>query len=71
MDSVLILILCALMYFLPTIVAVGRKHHNAVAVALLNIFLGWTFVGWIISLVWAVSKPAPAATVVINNSQNS
>ena len=44
-------------YFLPTIVA-GR-HHNSGAIFLLNLLLGWTFIGWVIALVWACTKPGP------------
>jgi hypothetical protein len=25
---------------------------------LVNLFFGWTFVGWIISLIWACTRPA-------------
>jgi hypothetical protein len=48
------------MYFLPTIIALRGKHHNTNAVALVNVFFGWTVLGWIVALVWAVTKPAPA-----------
>ncbi|MDR1939344.1 MAG: superinfection immunity protein [Clostridiales bacterium] len=43
-------------YFIPTVIALSRNHRNKVGVILLNIFLGWTFVGWIVSLVWSFSK---------------
>ena len=45
------------LYFLPLIVAHRRKHPQENSIALLNIFLGWTFVGWVIALVWSVSEP--------------
>jgi hypothetical protein len=48
------LVLLAL-YFAPTIVAAVRKHHNAVAIWALNLLLGWTVIGWIASLVWALT----------------
>ena len=41
-------------YFLPTIV--GRKKENKMAIFVLNFFLGWTFIGWVIALVWATTK---------------
>jgi len=41
-------------YFLPTIV--GRKKKNATAIFVLNFFLGWTFIGWLIALIWATTK---------------
>lgn len=42
-----------LVYFLPALVASGRHHHNAGAIVVLNLFLGWTFLGWVVALVWA------------------
>ncbi|MCX6005136.1 MAG: superinfection immunity protein [Chloroflexi bacterium] len=42
------------LYFLPTIIAIVRKKSNLLLILLLNIFLGWTLVGWIIALVLAV-----------------
>jgi hypothetical protein len=53
MDALLLSIVA--LYFLPTIVAGVRRHPNQARIAVLNIFLGWTFVGWVIALVWAVS----------------
>jgi len=51
-----------LVYFAPTIVALARHKRNTPSIFLLNLFLGWTLVGWIIALVWAstVDVPAPA-----------
>jgi uncharacterized membrane protein YqaE (UPF0057 family) len=42
-------------YILPSIVACVRRHKNESAIIVLNLFLGWTFVGWVAALVWAVS----------------
>ncbi|MGF6957985.1 superinfection immunity protein [Paraburkholderia youngii] len=41
------------LYLLPAIVAACRKHRNSTAIAVLNVFTGWTALGWIASLVWA------------------
>jgi hypothetical protein len=41
------------LYFIPSIVATERGHRNAGAIIVLNIFLGWTFLGWVVALVWA------------------
>jgi hypothetical protein len=46
-------------YFLPLVVAQHRDHHNMLAIGVLNFFLGWTLVGWVIALVWALLKPQP------------
>ena len=53
---ILVIILCilgTLAYFLPTIIAIKKKHANSVIIALLNIIIGWTFLGWIGCLVFA------------------
>jgi len=51
----LLVVVGVLFYFLPTLVAWNRHKRNTVAIFLLNLFLGWTLVGWVVSLVWAVS----------------
>ena len=40
-------------YFLPALVASKRGHRQATAIGVLNLFLGWTFIGWVVALVWA------------------
>lgn len=42
-----------IVYFLPAVVAFKRNHTNKVAILVLDILLGWTFIGWVIALVWA------------------
>jgi hypothetical protein len=42
------------MYWLPTIVASRRHHINAGAIGVLNFLLGWTVLGWVVAMVWAV-----------------
>ena len=45
-----------LFYFLPAIIAAARHTHNSAAILLLNIFLGWTLIGWFIALVMALGS---------------
>ena len=47
--------LCLL--FLPTVVAAVRHHPNAPTIFLVNLLLGWTFVGWLVALIWASTRP--------------
>jgi hypothetical protein len=47
------------LYLLPTIVAVGRGHHNAGPIVVINLLLGWTFLGWIAALVWSITWIPP------------
>lgn len=56
------------MYFLPTIIALAKQKPNGIAIAALNFFLGWTLIGWVVSLVWALSADRPQQ--IIHVSQN-
>lgn len=48
--------LVLVLYFIPSVVAYKVKHRNMTAIIVLNIFAGWTFVGWVVALVWALTK---------------
>ena len=54
--KMVIMIACGIVYLLPTLVAISNKKTNAGAVAVLNIFLGWLLIPWVIALTWAVCK---------------
>lgn len=47
------LFLGLIFYFVPTAVAQYRKAANFTTVLLINIFLGWTAIGWIVALILA------------------
>jgi hypothetical protein len=47
------------MYFLPTILAFARNKRDTMGILLLNFFLGWTMIGWVVALVWAVKTDVP------------
>jgi hypothetical protein len=49
------------MYFLPSIVALARSKRDLLGIFLLNLFLGWSVIGWVVALVWAVKADAPVA----------
>jgi len=51
--AVFIVIIVVGAYFLPTIVAIARKVTNQGSVAVINFFLGWTLVGWVVALAMA------------------
>jgi Superinfection immunity protein len=56
-HSVLLLI-SLFLYFLPAFL--GRHRSDFTGLFLLNLFAGWTFIGWIIALIWALSaRPQP------------
>jgi len=48
-------------YLLPGIVASVRHHHNAGAIWLTSLLLGWTGFGWVVALIWSATAVRPAA----------
>jgi hypothetical protein len=44
------------LYFLPYLIARLNKKTNVDAILLLNLFLGWSLIGWVVALVWAAMK---------------
>ena len=55
------------MYWLPTIIAIARHTQSALGVAALNFFLGWTGIGWLLALIWALAASPPV--IVIENGR--
>lgn len=50
------LLIILYLYFLPSTIAEKKKHRNRGAIAALNLLLGWTFLGWVAALVWALTN---------------
>ncbi len=46
-------------YFLPTFV--GRGKQERLSIFILNFFLGWSFLGWVMALIWAVATDTQVA----------
>lgn len=73
--GLLVLALLLVLYLLPWGIAIERKHPHTIAIALVNIFLGWSFVGWMVALVWSLTTPNTNArggnnSIVVNNVVN-
>ena len=66
-DMWFLIILFLIFYFLPTIIAFNKGKRNKGAIFALNFFLGFTIIGWIISLVWSLTQDG---IVVIPNKEN-
>jgi len=60
--SALVMTICAgggvlIVYFVPAIIATDRGHRQMASIFWLDLFLGWTLLGWVAALVWATSNP--------------
>jgi len=42
------------MYFLPTLIAFVREKRDKGPILLVNFLLGWSVIGWVVCLVWAL-----------------
>lgn len=56
------LAILAILYFVPTAIA-AMRWHNVGSVLVINLFLGWSLIGWVVALAWALSSK-PRITVV-------
>jgi len=54
-SGVICFILGGFLYFLPTFFAATNHKSKLLAILALNVFLGWTFLGWIAALLWALT----------------
>ena len=52
----MLIAILSLFYFLPFAVAFNRKRANTGAIFALNLFLGWSLIGWVVALVWALKE---------------
>jgi hypothetical protein len=55
-------------YMLPTVICNVRKTEHQDAIALINLLLGWTVLGWIAALIWAIVEK-PRTWLVKENRQ--
>ncbi len=55
--SGMVMVVLWVLYFIPSVVAFRRAHRSKVAILTLNMLLGWSGIGWIVSLVWSLAYP--------------
>lgn len=61
----ILLVAFALLYFLPSVIAYSRDHNNILPIAIINTFFGWTLIGWVGSLAWALSSDIKGSRVYV------
>lgn len=55
MEVLIVFLLCLGLYFAPTGIGAYRQKSNSTPIFVVNLFLGWTFLGWVVALTWAVA----------------
>lgn len=58
------------LYLIPSVIAYRRWHKNFKPIFVLNIFLGWTFLGWLVCLVWSLSSNTQPNEVADKDTKN-
>jgi RsiW-degrading membrane proteinase PrsW (M82 family) len=53
-----LVIFIVVFYFLPTFIAYKRNHKNTKSIFVINFFFGFTFLGWLAALIWALNSSA-------------
>jgi len=65
---ILILLILGAIYFLPSLIAFNRHHHNRVAILALNFLLGWTALGWVAAFIWSLTAVRNASVAVSDSN---
>ena len=54
-NRVIMIIGLIILYLFPIIYGITKKHIKSIA--LINVLLGWSVLGWIGALIWAINSP--------------
>ncbi len=65
-TEIIVLVMIVPLYFVPAIIASSRRAADKTGIFLLNLFLGWTFLGWIGSLIWACVGKKESMPMIFN-----
>ena len=60
-----------ILYFLPSFIGYSRRHPSCHAILALNILLGWTLLGWVVAIVWALKSHKSQVQVVFAPADQS
>jgi len=54
-------------YFLPFVISIFTGNRTG-SVFLINLLLGWTFIGWVWAFIWAFTSEGKTEQIIINNN---
>lgn len=58
--QMLLIVLGLVVYLVPSIIAEERNSRKLHPIIIVNIFLGWTLIGWGVALAWSLAKDKKA-----------
>lgn len=59
LDTAVLWALAAVAYLAPSVIAEERGSRKLHSIVIMNIFLGWTLIGWGVAMAWACAKNDP------------
>lgn len=65
-----LMFIAALLYFIPSVIGILRKHHNLIGLMALNILLGWTVIGWVGALIWSLLRSNKGQTIIVHGKSD-
>jgi len=60
---IVIIIITVIIYLLPSIIVIKRNHPTKGSIIIFNIFLGWTFIVWVVLLAWSLNSKSIHITI--------
>jgi hypothetical protein len=58
------MLVAIVIYLIPGIIAIVRKHKHMPAIMLTNVIFGWTVLGWFVALIWAFTEAQSKPTII-------
>lgn len=55
-GELIMMVVAGVFYLFPTIMAYQRSHLQKQAIFALNLFLGWSVIGWVGALIWTLTR---------------
>ncbi|MGH9734346.1 MAG: superinfection immunity protein [Candidatus Acidiferrales bacterium] len=68
-ESFVVIALILILYFLPSVIAWNKRSFGPVMA--INFFLGWTLVGWVVALAWALKDDPQPEHVIAQAPQTA
>lgn len=56
-----LMFIAALLYFIPSVIGILRKHHNLIGLMALN----RTVIGWVGALIWSLFRSNKCQTIIV------
>lgn len=50
-----LMVVVVIVYLLPSLLALMRRHRSLPAIVFVNTVLGWTVVGWFWAMIWSLT----------------